>query len=80
MEAVAHVEQHDAVISRRSRRCAAAVTALALATGLGACSRPDPNPPIKLTGDPQAANPSVVTPTTTTSTSTTTTLFHAQEG
>ena len=71
------LEQHVGVMTRRSR-IGAAVLALAVAGGLSACSHPDPNPPVKLTGDPQAAMPSESTTTTSTTTTTTTTLFYAQ--
>jgi hypothetical protein len=79
LDGFAPVEQHVGVISRRSRIGAAGL-ALALAAGLGACSRPDPNPPIKLTGDPQAAIPTEAPTTTSTTTTTTTTLYYAQNG
>ena len=71
------LEQHVGVMTRRSRIGAAAL-ALAVAGGLSACSHPDPNPPVKITGDPQAAMPSEAPTTTSTTTTTTTTLYYAE--
>jgi hypothetical protein len=61
---------------RSPRSVTTALVALVVAFGAAGCSRPEANPPMKVTGDPAAAIPSTA-PTTTTSTSTTTTtLFY----
>ena len=49
--------------------------AVAISFGAGACSKPEANPPVKITGNENAAVP-VTGPTTTTSTSTTTTTLY----
>ena len=56
------------------RSVSIALVALALLLGAAGCSRPDPNPPMRVTGDPAEAIPTTA-PTTTTSTSTTTTTM-----
>lgn len=61
-------------------RYLAAVAALAVLVA-GGCSRPDPNPPVRITGDRDAAIPSTA-PTSTTSTTVapTTTFFWGPGG
>ena len=59
---------------RSPRSVSTALVALAVLIGAVGCSRPDPNPPMRVTGDPAEAIPSTV-PTSTTSTSTTTTTM-----
>lgn len=62
-----------------SRRNAAAVSMVCLVGALAGCSRPDPNPAIRVTGDPDAAVPTTVETSTTTTSTTTTTLYYSAE-
>jgi len=64
------------VVTHRRTRLSALVLAAALAGSAGACSRPDVNAPIKLTGNPGAVAPPTTTSTTSTTSTTTTTLFY----
>jgi hypothetical protein len=57
----------------------AAVLAGAVILGATACSQPDPNPPVVVTGDPAKANPPLPTTTTSTTTIPTTTLYYAEK-
>ncbi len=63
-------------VTHRRTRLSALVLVAALAGSSAACSRPDPNAPIKLTGDPSAVAPATTTTTTSTTSTTTTTLFY----
>lgn len=58
---------------------ASALVALALVFGSTGCSRPDPNPAVKITGDPATANPAPAAPQTTTTTATPTTLYYGAQ-
>lgn len=53
-----------------------ASVALALAIGTSGCSRPDINPAVRITGDPQVANPAPPATSTTTTTGVPTTLYY----
>jgi hypothetical protein len=57
----------------------AATLAGALIVGATACSQPDPNPPIVVTGNPAKANPPGTSTTTSTTTIPTTTLYYAEK-
>ena len=62
---------------RSPRSVSTALVALALLIGAAGCSRPDPNPPMVVTGDKTAAVPTTVPATTTSTSTTTTTMFYA---
>jgi hypothetical protein len=57
----------------------AALLAGTVILGATACSQPDPNPPVVVTGDPAKANPPVASTTTSTSTIPSTTLYYAEK-
>ncbi len=68
--------EQSVAMSRARRLVPTVLIALVVAAGVGACSQPEPNPPVKITGKETEAVPTTG-PTTTTSTSTTTTtLFY----
>lgn len=64
--------------TRRQITGALMVASLAL-TG-AACSRPDANAPVRVTGDQSEAVPAVAETTTSTTSATTTTLFYGSDG
>ena len=53
--------------------------AASIIVGVTACSKPDANPPVVITGDPAKANPPIETTTTSTTAVPSTTLFYAQK-
>ena len=53
--------------------------AASIIAGTAACSKPEANPEVVITGDPDKANPTVDTTTTSTTAAPTTTLFYAQQ-
>lgn len=63
---------------RRGPVVASVATLIALVLGGVGCSRPDPNPAPRITGNPAAANPPKLTTTTSTTSTTSTTLFWAE--
>lgn len=70
------------ILGRSTRaRSVRAVVLAGLVVASAGCSRPDENPPIRITGDPDQAVP-VTDPTTTTSTTVapSTTLFWGPDG
>jgi hypothetical protein len=50
--------------------------ALAISFGAASCSKPEANPPVKITGDHDLAVPTTGTTTSTSTSTTTTTLFY----
>ena len=69
------VSEHSPMRSARVIAASASV-ALALVIGTSGCSRPDLNPAVRITGDPQAANPAPPTTSSTTTTAVPTTLYY----
>jgi hypothetical protein len=63
-------------MARPPRSLSTALAALAVLAGAAGCSRPDPNPPVRVTGHPSQAIPEVATTTTTSTSTTTTTMFY----
>ncbi len=63
----------------RSRVRTIAALVVVLGGTVAACSRPDPNPAIRVTGDPLAADPPTTVTTTTTTEAPTTTLYWSAE-
>lgn len=61
---------------RPSRSVSTALVALVALAGTASCSKPDPNPPMRVTGEPSAAVPEVPETTTTSTSTTTTTMFY----
>ena len=60
------------------RRTVVVVACSALvALGAAGCSKPDPNAPVRITGDPAKAVPPTSSTTSTTTSTTTTTLYYA---
>ena len=47
--------------------------------GATGCAKPDPNPPVVVTGDPAKANPPVASTTTSTTSIPSTTLYYADK-
>ena len=68
-------------MNRRVKKLSS-VAALVVLLAAGACSRPDEDPPVRITGDPTGANPGFITSTTSTTEPrvTTTTIFWAPNG
>ena len=62
-----------------SPRRTATIVACSVLVALGGagCSKPDPNAPVRITGDPSKAVPPTSSTSTTTTSSTTTTLYYA---
>ena len=61
---------------RSPRSVSTTLVALALLLGAAGCSRPDPNPPMVVTGDKNAAVPTTASTSTTSTSTTTTTMFY----
>jgi hypothetical protein len=62
---------------RTPRSVSTALVALAVLVGAVGCSRPDPNPPMRVTGDPADAVPTTEATSTTSTSTTTTTMYYA---
>jgi hypothetical protein len=61
---------------RSPRSLSTALVALAVLLGAAGCSRPDPNPPLIVTGKQTEAIPATSSTTTTSTSTTTTTMFY----
>lgn len=73
------VRQSFRMTSRTLRTIAASLCASVLLFGASACSRPDANAPVKITGDPAQANPVAPSTTLITTTAPPTTLFYGAQ-
>ena len=73
------VGQSFTMTSRTPRTIAATLCASLLLFGASACSRPDANAPVRITGDPAEANPAAPSTTLITTTATPTTLFYGAQ-
>ena len=58
------------------KRMSVAIVGLAVLAGTAGCARPDPNPPMRVTGDKSEAIPATSTTTSTSTSTTSTTLYY----